>query len=225
MKAKTLALTGAFAGAIFAAPTTEAGTILEESYTGFVELQSTDWAETLEVPQFDDNGGLHELVSVCIHLEGGVTGSAALESLDNAPTTIMANLSAEISLSLNGFLLGVVIPIANDSFDATAFDGDIDFAGTSGMTFAQLQATDSDQIKLVPDDEAFASFIGNSTIPLNGEADGASSGSGAGNLILQFNTQAEMFFRITYKYRVIPAPGTAAFLLAGMGLSGVRRRR
>ncbi|MCB9839119.1 MAG: choice-of-anchor E domain-containing protein [Phycisphaeraceae bacterium] len=221
---RTLALTGVLAGALFFAPAAFAGAVLEESYSGMVSLQSTDWEESLDVQQFDEMGGARKLVSICIHLEGAVTGSAGLESLDNSPAKVHVELSAHISLSLNGSSLGVVIPIANDSFNASAFDGIIDFGGSSGMTFSALSASDSADNKLTANDDAFASFIGDGSVKLDGAAMGTSFGSGAGNLVLQFNTQAELAYRITYKYTEVPAPG-ASILLAGMGLAASRRRR
>jgi len=219
-----LALTGACAGAMSCASASYAGVLLEESYSGMVDLQSTDWTESLSVPQFDEMGGLRELVSISIFLEGGVSGSAALESLDNAPTKVVAELSAEISISLGAELLGVVIPIADGSFNASAFDGMVDFGGTSGMTFENLAATDSTDVNLTDADAAFAAFLGNGSVKLDGEARGTSFGSGAGNLVLQFTSAAEMAYRITYNYTEIPTPGALA-IFAGAGLIALRRRR
>jgi len=53
---------------------------------------------------------------------------------------------------------------------------------------------------------------------------GISSGSGAGNLILQFFTDASLSWVVEYDYNEIPAPGAVAlFGLAGIGAA--RRRR
>jgi hypothetical protein len=221
---RNLALAGVIAGGMSCAPIASAGVILEESHAGMVDLQSTDWAESLSVPQFDEMNGARTLVSICIHLEGGVSGSAALESLDNAPAKITAELSAEISLSLGATSLGVVLPIADDTFNASSFDGTIDFGGTSGMTFEKLAASDTDDTKLTDADAAFAEFLGNGFVKLDGEAHGTSFGSGAGNLVLQFSTSAEMAYRITYKYVEIPAPGALA-IFASASLMASRRRR
>jgi len=221
---RNLVKAGVIAGALSFASASNAGVLLEESYSGMVAMQATDWEESLSVQQFDDKNGTRQLVSICIHLTGGVSGSVGLESLDNEPAKIAVELSAQISLSLGGATLGVVIPIADDTFNASAFDGDIDFGGTSGMTFEKLAASDSADNKLTAADEAFAGFLGDGKVKLDGEANGTSFGSGAGNLILQFNTQAEMAYRITYKYLEVPAPGTAV-ILAGIGFAGARRRR
>ncbi len=221
---RKIAMAGVLAGGLSCASIASAGVILEEAHAGLVDMQSTDWTESLSVPQFDEMNGARQLVSICIHLEGGVSGSASLESLDNGPATVTVELSAEISLSLGGALLGVVLPIADDSFEASVFDGNIDFGGTSGMTFEKLAASDSTDVKLTNADDSFASFLGDGNVKLDGDAHGTSFGSGAGNLVLQFNTDAEMSYRIVYKYTEIPAPGTLA-IFAGAGLAATRRRR
>ena len=74
------------------------------------------------------------------------------------------------------------------------------------------------------DNHIWFTEVGDGTVKLTGDAVGTSFGAGAGNLVLQFTTQAEMAYRITYKYTEIPTPGTAV-LLAGAGLAGIRRRR
>ena len=221
---RNLAKAGVIAGALLFASASYAGAILEESYSGMVDLQSTDWAESLLVQQFDEGNGARKLVSICIHLEGTVSGSAGLESLDASPAKIAVELSAMISLSLGDVTLAVVLPIADDTFNASAFDGTIDFGGTSGMTFEKLSASDNADNKLTAENAAFGKFLGDGSVKLDGEATGSSSGSGAGNLILQFNTQAALAYRITYKYTEVPAPGSLA-ILAGAGMMASRRRR
>jgi hypothetical protein len=221
---RNLARAGVIAGGLSFASASYAGALLEESYSGMVDLQLTDWTESLSVQQFDEHNGDRKLVSICIHLEGLVSGSAALESLDNSPAKVSVQLSAMISLSLAGSDLAVIIPIADDSFNASSFDGMIDFGGTSGMTFEKLAASDSTDNKLTLEDAAFAKFLGDGMVKLDGNASGTSFGSGAGNLVLQFNTQASMEYRITYKYTEIPAPGSVA-ILASAGLATSRRRR
>lgn len=221
---RNLARAGVIAGGLSFASASYAGALLEESYSGMIDLQSTDWTESLSVQQFDEQNGDRKLVSICIHLEGTVSGSAALESLDNSPAKVSVQLSAMISLSLGGSDLAVIIPIADDSFNASSYDGVLDFGGTSGMTFEKLSGSDSADNKLTFEDASFAKFLGDGMIKLEGNANGTSFGSGAGNLLLQFNTEASMSYRITYKYTEVPAPGSVV-ILAGAGLVTSRRRR
>lgn len=220
-----VAAAGAIAGVMSFASASFAGVILQESHAGVVALQSTDWVDALSVPQFDDMDGARELVSIGVFIDGSVSGSAGIESMDQAPTTIAVELSAEISLSLGDAVLGVVLPIADDSFNATGYDGSIDFGGTSGRSFAMLTASDVDDILLTAADDVFIDFLGSGDISLTGKALGTSFGSGSGNLVLEFSTQAAMAYRINYNFVEVPTPGSIAVIACCSGLLGTRRRR
>jgi len=198
-----------------------AATIL---YDGSVPTATTNWDVMIDVPQFDDMGGTRVLKTISIFLEGTVSGTASGESLDAAPAVVELFLQSEISLSLGGSDLAVVIPVANASFNATAWDGTTDFGGTSGASFANLNASDSTKGLLIQGNDDLTPWIGGGTVTLDGAAIGQSSGSGAGNLILQFATDASLVWSVEYEYNIIPAPGAVAlFGLAGVG--AIRRRR
>ena len=194
------------------------------SHNGSLPTSTTNWSANIDVPQFDDMGGTRVLKSVSVFLEGTVSGTASGESLDAAPALVELFLQSEISLSLGGTDLAVVIPVADASFNATAFDGAIDFAGASGATFNELNASDSIKELLTLGADDLTPWIGGGTVGLVGEAIGTSSGSGAGNLILQFFTDASLSWTVEYDYNVMPTPGAAAiFGLAGV--AATRRRR
>jgi len=163
-----------------------------------VPLSSTNWNTTLSIPKF--TGDCECLQSISFQLCGHVEGSAKFESMDASATTVMMNLQSTITLSRPDMsTLVVTIPLANTSDYVTAFDGVIDFGGTSGKTYAALAGDDVDSfVSTSPSD--FALFCGTGNINLPISALGTSNGSGAGNLILQFTTSASANATVTYTY-------------------------
>lgn len=194
-------------------------------YQANIPLQTTNWNSPLQLPQWDPVLFPNQvLTKVTIKLTGNIEGDASAESLDAAPSVINYNVSAQITLTGPGGLNVVVLPLAGGAFNATAFDGVVDFAGTSG--FAQLNLMNTDQASQMltdpPTDLVAAGFVGNGMVNFNLAALGTSSASGPGNVLQQFRTEAGANVMITYEF--IPAPGSAALLgLAGM-VAGRRRR-
>lgn len=206
------------------AATATAGTF-SETYSGDFELTTTNWNETFDVVGFDSQNGTRVLKSVEITLNGDVVGNAQAESLDMGATLIELSLQATLTLSLTaaGTELAEVIPVVNESFNASAFDGTIDFGGTSGVSFLELSGSASES-ESINTQSVLDEFIDVASVSLDADATGSSFGSGAGNLITQFATEAGLDWEITYVYNVIPAPGALALLGLG-GLVAGRRRR
>lgn len=195
------------------------------SYDATFTMARTNWSANLVIPKFDP--ALGNLVRVSWTLNGDVTGSASFESLDASDATITTSLAATITMFRpDNSVLDVVIPVVNNSDAATAFDGTIDFAGTSGKAYENLSGTDtaSDNTTDSGDLALFTAMSLGETISLPVTAVGSSSGSGAGNLLLLFNTFAGADIKVMYEYELIPAPGALALLGLG-GLVAGRRRR
>lgn len=195
-------------------------------HSASIPLSTTNWISSVTVPKFD--GALGTLTKITFKLDGYVEGSAKFESLDAAPATVTMALSAEVTLQRPDLSsLVVSLPVANTLDNVSAFDGFIDFGGSSGKTYPALSAGDLQSSMLFapfsPVDAA--NFIGGplDTVTLPAKARGTSTGSGAGNLLLQFATSASAGVMVTYEYNPIPEPTTLAlFALAGLAL--VRRR-
>lgn len=177
------------------APSVCADTIV---HTGSIPLASTNWADSITIPKFDVAGCT--LDSVCVSLDGHVEGEAKFESQDASPATVTMSLQATISLQRpDSTPLVTVIPLVGTSDDVTAFDGVIDFGGTSGRTYSDLSG-DKTESGCTSDPADLALFTGTGDIVLPAEALGSSFGSGAGNLILQFTTSASVGATVTYYY-------------------------
>lgn len=203
--------------AMSAVSATKADTIM---FSDNVALQSTNFMTSVVLPKFDPSLGT--LDKVTLKLSGHVEGMAQFESLDADPATVEMELAAEIKLQRPDLsTLVVTLPLVMTTDNVTAFDGMIDFGGTSGKSYPLLTADDVDSVMTMSMMD-LALFTGPGNIMLPVMATGASTGSGAGNLLLQFSTSASANVMVTYDYTV-PEPATAGLL--GMGAFAAMRRR
>jgi hypothetical protein len=193
------------------------------SYTDTISIQRTTWASSVSVPQFDP--ALGTLDSIQFSLTGYVTGAARFESGDSEPATVEMTLNAKITLLKPDLTTLIVVPpLVQTSDNVSAFDGVLDFAGTSGRSYDNLSAQQSDTNFLSSPSQAdLTAFVGTGNVVLPVTAEGISHGSGAGNLTLLFLTNAGATVSVEYDYHV-PEPGSLGLLAVGcVALIGRRR--
>ena len=187
--------------------------------TDSIPLQSTNWAGSVSIPKFNPNLGT--LQSITYTLTGRVEGSTRVESLDAAPSLVTTSLQADITLTRPDLtVLVVTTPLAQFVDNFTAFDGVIDFDGTSGEARLNIVTQDQDQAVSPPPVSDLALFTGAGNIVLPIAASGASTAVGSGNLITQFLTQAAATVEVCYTYLpntppVLSCPGP---LMASVGV-------
>ncbi|MGB0661623.1 MAG: choice-of-anchor E domain-containing protein [Mangrovicoccus sp.] len=216
-----------FVAAVAASFVSGAASAASISFSDSVSLQSTNWNETASLSKFDSSLGT--LTSATVTLSGTVSGDVRAESTDAQAATVTLNLSALITANLFGdsSVSIDVEPISANTLNATAFDGTLDFGGTSGTTLTGLTASDTDSATYTGAD--LAQFIGTGSFTSDLLAAGSSSGSGAGNLFTAFATSAQATLTVVYEYTpdVAPVPVPAALPLLGAGLGAlamIRRR-
>jgi hypothetical protein len=191
------------------ATTAAAQTTQQQCFTATVPLQSTNWNTTMTFPKFDP--ALGTLQQIDFTLSGNVQGTARAESLDASPTVVTTNFQAQITLTRPDMsVIVVTIPIATFMDSFTAFDGTIDFGGTSGATHANITANASNTATSPPPITDLALFTGlpnnPGTISLPVLAAGTSNASGSGNVITQFTTMADASCTVCYTYVVNNQP-------------------
>jgi hypothetical protein len=194
-----------------------------------VAVSTTNFTTSLNFAKFDTMGGTRVLESVTFAIDGSIFGSAEVESRDNAATTVVTTLSAELTLidALSNTLV-VTIPSITNIFNATAFDGVLDFGGTSGNSYLGLTANqyEDETYTDIPTLTLFTATGMDTTANLTFHADATSSATGAGNLTSAFNTSAGGLVSVIYEYRVVPVSAPAIGATVGFGLlllTGLRR--
>ena len=222
MKRNRTVIAAAAGVGLIASLSAQAATV---SFNDSIPLTTTTWTDSMSVSKF--NPALGTLTGITWSFGGNVAGSAQAESRDAQPATLTLDLKATIGVQKpGGGALAQVIPTVNNTFNATAFDGLLDFGGTSGVSFTGLTGSGSDSGSIPAGD--WADWIGIGNVTLATDAAGTSAGSGAGNLVTVFSTDAGADFSVTYAYNpaVVPEPGTIAMsAVVLLGALGVWRHR
>ena len=191
------------------------------TYTDSIALDTTNWSDTVSIPKFNPTFGT--LDSIKYTLTGHVEGTAKFENQDGAAATITMDLSSILKLQRPDLTTIVIsVPVASTSDDVAAYDGVLDYAGTSGKTYSNLSNDLSENVTSSTAAD-IALFTGTGDIVMPVLATGASTGSGSGNLVLQFATAASANVEVVYTYTV-PEPTTMGLLSLG-GLALIRRRK
>jgi uncharacterized protein (DUF2141 family) len=167
------------------------------THTATFPNTATDWTSSQTIPQFDPSLGT--LTSIDILNSDQITSTIKVENIDGAPATITATVSGTMTLSGPGVSSLVNNLSADQTFNASAFDGTIDFGGTSGHDFGPKTATGSDSVTLTSASD-LAAYIGTGTVSFTEISHGTSTGSGAANLLLSINTTASGNLTVVYHY-------------------------
>ena len=103
------------------------------SFSASHAVDTTDWNDVLNLGKFDSSLGT--LTGIRFDLSGVVYTTGNVESLDDSISHANLSLNSTISLSRpNNSAITSADAAFSHSVTLAAFDGDIDFAGTSGAT-------------------------------------------------------------------------------------------
>jgi hypothetical protein len=196
-----------------------------------ITVQPTNWSGNFLLPQFDPTLGT--LNSIVFDLTGTVEGIAQVENLSTlSGANITTNLSAVLTLLLPGGVQMVVNPAASVTDSYGAFDGVVDFDGTSGRTYTTLANSSMQMQTAPPFGVDLSAFLGMGNIMLAISSLGNSGVSGGSFVASTFQTLSGATLQITYNYTPsdtggdIPEPMTLALVGGGLlGLGFLRSRR
>ena len=163
----------------------------------------TDFSQTVSVAQFDP--ALGTLISRTLTFTATVTGSMGVENTSDASGSDGdMELSARLTVARASDPLNpvtVASPAAAETFALPVFDGTVDFGGTSGLTFADIN--DTQTVTDTSTDPAILALVtGTGTIDYIVDASGTSFANGTGgNIATFFASQAGATITITYEYQ------------------------
>ena len=158
------------------------------------------------------------LVAVDLTLVGDINGSVAVENLGSVAVSASTIDFANIAMTLPGSL-GVMqtAPLISNTVSLGAFDGTIDFAGTSGSTASGLTQTGSATSQFDSATTDLSSFIGIGTVGLALNAYSPSTSSGSADLESKLLTAAGAEVMVSYVY--VPSSSTSG-IVASPSISG-----
>lgn len=162
------------------------------THTATIFPTLTDWSLTNSVPQFDP--ALGTLTNVTVTVAANVQSTFFTENRDRRAWDTTTTSHATVSASVDTLSASTLIEPTHTQ-NLTAFDGVIDFAGTSGFTASESgTGTGSNSTSVV------APFIGVGTVSLTASSVATASYNGSGFYRFVVNTSASALVTVTYEF-------------------------
>jgi hypothetical protein len=141
------------------------------------------------------------LTEVDLVTSGSFQSQFSAENLGPTSNAITGTTTGDLAINVPTGAMPVAIPAVSESFNASAFDGTLDYAGTSGKTFATVTSSSAPQTTVLTSPAALAAFIGHFRIPISvsGHAVG-SVASSQGDVASAFRTDSSATITVIYHY-------------------------
>jgi len=160
---------------------------------------SSNTVKHCTLPQFD--AALGTLTKVDVTVTADTDTQQKVENKDETPHTMGSTVTVELDVQrTDGTSITMVsIPTSNESFAASAFDGTLDYDGTSGKTFDVQTGNESKTLSFNTESD-LALYKGNGTYDFPVFAKALWNCSGSGNAACEVDTYAAAEIAVTYTY-------------------------
>jgi hypothetical protein len=141
------------------------------------------------------------LTEVDLVASGSFSTEFQAENLGHSSASITGTTSANLSINVPTGAIPVSIPSVTETFNASPFDGSVDYGGASGKDFAPVTSSSAAQTIVLTSSAALAAFTGNFRIPItvSGHATGSATSSN-GDQSAGFSTQTSVTLTVIYHY-------------------------
>jgi hypothetical protein len=141
------------------------------------------------------------LTEVDVVTSGTFSTEFAAENLTSSSKLITGTTTANLSINVPSGAIPLSIPSVTDTFNASPFDGTLDYGGTSGKDFAAVTSGSATQTTVLTSPAALAAFTGNFRIPItvSGHANGSATPTNGG-IADSFHTQTSATITVVYHY-------------------------
>lgn len=153
---------------------------------------ATNWSVTNAIPQWNPADGT--LNSVTVTVAGNVSSRFRAESRDTTDGVITATTDAHVTATTGGVTADAAIAPTHTQA-VTAYDGVLDYAGTSGFTVTSVATGSDAEVASV-----LTPFIGTGTVPVTAGATATASYEGPGDYRFIVNTTASAIVIVTYDF-------------------------
>jgi len=182
-----------------------------QSYTTIEQSQTIadtagNWLQMLDFGQFDPSLG--SLLNINVGLVGDVDGSVSIENLEAAPAVFTIALPSLVSVATpDDTVLASVQPAAFTSVSLGAFDGTVDYAGSSGAVLGALTNAATQDVVVQPGTTGTQPVDGTGTIALPVTASTSLEATGPANMQILSQASAGAVVTLDYSYDAATPPG------------------
>jgi hypothetical protein len=195
-----------------------AGAACAGSSTQWVDI--TSGFQTVSLNQYNDADPLEKVI---FEVQGTFNGTIRVENTAAAPQDITATLNGNYTLTKNS--VDVVSCIASFSkvYNCTAFDGSVDWGGTSGFS-DNISKSASNTTTYTAGVDDLSEYIGSGAFDVTVLRQVLATATGSNDMDAWCSAAAVGKVGVTYVFA--PEPGSIATLLTGcVGLVGFGLRR